>query len=224
MDGAGKPAASGVSIRPVLRWKHPDPHPASPALSSQSLGGTGWAEYPPPGWKGERRREKPRRPCLSPPTQSVEDPRHEVEAHKHGYPAGRPQAPRLHGVALLFPTKHLLEDKRGGAVTSQLRGSPAYPVGRARAEGPGLTQEPLRFWTDQKEERALPRPTCLAHLAAQSRQAWALRSQPASSKSHQPTVSPNKPDPPAAAAPSRGHLSSRGVKPRAPALLSGGQL
>ena len=224
MDRAGKPAASGVGIRPLLPRKHPDPHPASPAHSSQSPGGTGWAECTPPGWKGEWRWEGPRTPRLSPPTQSVEDPRHEVEAHKHGYPASRPQAPRLHGVALLFSTKHLLQDKRGGAVTSQLRGVTSLPSRQGQSQGARLTQEPLRFWTDQREERAPPGPTCLAHPAAQSRQVWALRSQPASSKSRQPSVSPNKPDPPAAAAPSGGHLSPRGVKPRAPALLSGGQL
>lgn len=40
--------------------------------------------------------------------QCIEDPRHEVEAHKHGHPAGSPQAPCLHGVALLFSFKHLL--------------------------------------------------------------------------------------------------------------------
>lgn len=44
-------------------------------------------------------------------TQGVEDPSHEVEAHKHGHPASRPQAPCFHGIALLFSTKHLLYDK-----------------------------------------------------------------------------------------------------------------
>lgn len=41
-------------------------------------------------------------------TQGVEDPCHEVEAHKHGHPASCPQAPCLHGIALLFSTKHFL--------------------------------------------------------------------------------------------------------------------
>lgn len=50
-------------------------------------------------------------PAPFPLTQGVEDPSHEVEAHKHGHPASRPQAPRLHGIALLFSTKHLLYNK-----------------------------------------------------------------------------------------------------------------
>lgn len=54
---------------------------------------------------------------LSSPTQGIEDPCHEVKTHKHGHPAGGPQAPCLHGVALSFSMKHLLQDKVGIGVS-----------------------------------------------------------------------------------------------------------
>lgn len=59
----------------------------------------------------EGEQDAPACPCT--PTQRIQDPRHEVETHKHGHPAGGPQAPRLQGVALLFSTKHLLQGKAG---------------------------------------------------------------------------------------------------------------
>lgn len=90
------------------------------------------------------------------PTQGIEDPRHEVEAHKHGHPAGGPQAPRLQGVTLLFSTEHLLQDKvgRGCCVSDRaLICLPSWPfLNRPEREGPPPSKA---IWHSRRKQTRL---------------------------------------------------------------------
>lgn len=126
-------------------------------------------------------------PTRSSPTQGVEDARHEVEAHKHGHPAGGPQAPRLHGVALLFSLKHLLQERQGsGGHVLHLRGhQPTYLRGpcQHRSHVPFPNRPQGDKGTSPTQNKVPSHPGTAVHGPQNSVEGWALlRSEPTSFK------------------------------------------
>lgn len=117
-------------------------------------------------------------PAPFPLTQGVEDPSHEVEAHKHGHPASRPQAPRLHGIALLFSTKHLLYNKVARCQDPQSHqqcGSWGWHIVPYRAQGDGqISCLSLPVWLKNMNKRSMALvhglailPTAAVHMSGQ---------------------------------------------------------